>query len=136
MSMLIYLAQIQTCWRSRRCRQSMSIGSSNLLEIEDIKQRGTQGAWLGLEGSSRRTKERARWTDATCFVCLKLQFILYMPVPFILIKNFCLHAVRLASARQAALSYLAHFFYKAKMRIGPLRKSEITHYLRVDSYHR
>jgi hypothetical protein len=36
-------SQVWTCWSSRRCRQSMSIGSSNSLEI---KQRSTQGVWL------------------------------------------------------------------------------------------
>jgi hypothetical protein len=46
MSMLIHLAQVQTYWRSKRCRQSMSIVSSNLLEIEEIKQHDTQGAWF------------------------------------------------------------------------------------------
>jgi hypothetical protein len=44
--MLIHLAQVQTYWRSKRCRQSMSIVSSNLLEIEEIKQHDTQGAWF------------------------------------------------------------------------------------------
>jgi hypothetical protein len=32
----------------RRCLQLTSIGNSNLLEIEEIKHRGTQSAWLRL----------------------------------------------------------------------------------------
>jgi hypothetical protein len=90
----------------------MSIGSSNLVEIEEIKKCGTQGAWLrpgvkqqpgtqldkgsssgpGFKLVSSRGAAGERRTSAVdgrnMFVCLKLQFILYMPVPFILI-NFC-----------------------------------------------
>jgi hypothetical protein len=67
--MLVHLAQVRTCWISRRCRRLTSSGSSNLLETEEM-----QATWYSRSSAQaldssinmvlRWTKERAQALDS------------------------------------------------------------------------